>query len=80
VKTTIEIPDVLLQEARELAAQQRTTLRELVVEGLRRLMQARKHRGGFKLRRASFRGQGLQPQADGSGERLRNWSYEGRGA
>jgi hypothetical protein len=80
VKTTIEIPDALLQEARELAAQQRTTVRELVVEGLRRAVQGRKRKTGFRLRRASFRGQGLQPQADGSGERLRDLGYEGRGA
>jgi hypothetical protein len=80
VKTTIEIPDALLQEARELAAQQRSTVRELVVEGLRRVVQGRKRRAGFKLRRASFRGQGLQPHADGSWERLRDLSYEGRGA
>lgn len=35
MKTTIEIPDDLARQAKELATAQRTTLRELVVEGLR---------------------------------------------
>ena len=34
MKTTIDLPDDLLHEAKVVAAQKRTTLRELVVTGL----------------------------------------------
>ena len=39
MKTTIEIPQTLLDEARKLASQEGTTLRALVAEGLRRGLQ-----------------------------------------
>lgn len=35
MKTTIELPDALAEEARQLARSSGTTLRELVVSGLR---------------------------------------------
>jgi len=35
MKTTIELPNALAAEARALAREQNTTLRELMVEGLR---------------------------------------------
>lgn len=34
MKTTIDLPDALLHEAKVVAAQRKTTLRELVVNGL----------------------------------------------
>jgi len=34
MKTTIDVPDELLHRAKVVAAQRRTTLRELVVQGL----------------------------------------------
>lgn len=40
VKTTIDLPDDLLVIAKVCAAQRRTTLRELVVEGLRRVTES----------------------------------------
>ena len=39
VKTTIDVPDELLHRAKVVAAQRRTTLRELVVRGLDRAIQ-----------------------------------------
>lgn len=81
MKTTVEIADALLSEAKRLASQEQTTLRALIEEGLRRLMQDRKRRGSFCLRRATFRGRGLQPGVqEGSWERIRELIYEGRGA
>jgi hypothetical protein len=56
-------------------------VRSLLVEaGLRRVIDDREQRGKFRLRRASFKGRGLQPGAQGaSWERLREMAYAGRG-
>jgi hypothetical protein len=80
MKTTVEIPDALLDEARKLAARQDTTVRMLIIDGLRRVLAERKRAGGFRLRKASFRGEGLQAELAGtSWERIRAMAYEGRG-
>ncbi len=80
VKTTLEIPDVLLGRAKSLAAREGTTIRALVEEGLRRILDDRRGRAPFRLRRASFAGQGLQPgQREGDWAELRQMIYEGRG-
>jgi Bacterial antitoxin of type II TA system, VapB len=80
MKTTIQIPDSLFEEARKLAHQERTTLKALVEEGLRRIISERKQRGGFRLRKATFKGNGLQPHLAGaSWDQIRERSYEGRG-
>jgi hypothetical protein len=82
MKTTVEISDALLDEARALADRERTTVRALIEDGLRRVLAERKRsRQTFTLRRATFKGRGLQAHvADGSWERLRDLTYEGRGA
>jgi hypothetical protein len=81
MKTTVEIPDSLLGQAKRLASQENTTVRALMEEGLRRLMAERKGAKPFKLRKVSFRGNGLQPQMAGvAWERIRDAAYEGRGA
>lgn len=80
MKTTVEIPNPLLEEARRLAARQGTTLRALIEEGLRRIVAERKRTGTFRLRRATFKGEGLQPAVAGiTWDRLREMAYEGRG-
>jgi CRISPR/Cas system-associated protein Csm6 len=80
MKTTIQIPDNLFEEARRLAQRDRTTLKALVEQGLRQVIAERKRRNGFRLRKATFKGQGLQPQfAGASWEQIRELSYEGRG-
>ena len=78
MKTTVEISDALLEEAKQVASREDTTLRTLLEEGLRRALADRKQGRKFRLRRASFKGKGLQ--AGGSWERLRDLIYEGRGA
>lgn len=81
MKTTIEIPDALLEEAKRTAALEETSLRELVEEGLRRMLNERGQRKDFRLRRASFKGRGLRPEvSEGSWEQLRELSYQGRGS
>lgn len=80
MKTTIDIPDPLLEEARRAALRDGTTLRELVERGLRQVLQSRRSAGQFKLRKASFRGKGLQePLRGASWDKLRELAYEGRG-
>jgi len=80
MKTTIEIADALLERAKRTAAREKTTLRALVEEGLRQVLDEPRRASGFRLRRASFRGNGLRPEAgDGSWERIRSIIYEDRG-
>ncbi len=81
MKTTIDIADSILQEARRLATRKGITVRALVEQGLRRVLAEHKQQSGaFRLRKASFKGTGLQPGAqDASWERLRELAYEGRG-
>lgn len=80
MKTTVEIPDALLEEARKLASREGTTVRALVEEGLRKIVSERRQIRGFKLRNAAFKGEGLQPGVAGaSWERIREMAYEGRG-
>jgi hypothetical protein len=81
MKTTVEIPDSLLDEARRVASREGRTVRALVEEGLRRILAERKQARAFRLRKASFKGEGLQPQVAGSSwEQIRDTAYEGRGA
>ena len=77
MRTIVEIPDSLTDEARRLAARQDTTLRVLIIEGLRKIVAERKHTGGFRLRNASFRGNGLQSDLAGAAsERIRDVAYD----
>jgi hypothetical protein len=80
MKTTVNISDTLLDEARKVASQERTTVTSLIEEGLRKTLNDRKRKGRFRLRRASVKGKGLTPDlADASWERIRGIAYEGRG-
>lgn len=79
MKTTIQISDSVLEEARKLANRERTTLKALVEEGLRRIISERKRRERFRLRKAQFKGNGLQAHLTGaSWEHIRELGYEGR--
>jgi len=50
------------------------------IEGLRRIIAERKRIGTFRLRKATFRGTGLDPDAAGaSWEGVRGMAYEKRG-
>lgn len=80
MKTTIEISNSLLEEARQLAAKEGTTVRALVEQGLRRVVAERKGRSVFKLRKATFKGRGLQAElVSATWEQIRDAAYEGRG-
>ena len=80
MKTTIEIADPLLDDARRLAAREGTTLRALVERGLRQVVGEQREVRPFKLKKASFKGKGLHPDvADATWETIRDRAYEGRG-
>ncbi len=77
MKSTIEIPDPLLEQARALAAREHTTLRAGVERGLRKVVSEQREGSAFRLRRASFKGNGLRPELRGAAwERLRELAYE----
>lgn len=80
MKTTLDISDPLLRDARKIAAREGTTLRALVEQGLRKVIAEKSQRKRpFRLRKASVKGRGLQPEfADAGWERLRDAIYEGR--
>ena len=77
MKTTVEIADSLLQEAKACAEARHVPLRQLIEEGLRTVIQRERPKKKFKLRDASFRGEGLQGNL--SWEDIREIIYEGRG-
>jgi hypothetical protein len=80
MKTTVEIPDPLAAEAKALARREKTTLRALIEAGLRQVLRERRRRAQFRLRDASIRGRGLQPEfRDGDWQRIRDAAYEDRG-
>ena len=80
MKTTIEISDPVLSEARRLAAREGVPLRALVELGPRRVIAEKRPAAGFRLRRASYKGDGLEAGLQGaSWERLREMAYEGHG-
>ena len=77
MKTTIELGDSLLAEAKRVAAEENTTLRELVEAGLREVLgKRRKRTTPFRLRRVTVKGHGLQPKLQGaSWQQLRELAY-----
>ena len=80
MKTTIDIADSLLLEAKNISSIEHTTVRALIEEGLREAIKKHKTCGAFKLRKATFKGKGLQ--SDFSLEqwnKIRSAAYEGRG-
>jgi hypothetical protein len=80
MKTTIDISDSLLQEAKDLAARRDITLRTLFEQGLREIISKQKSGPKFTLRRASFRGNGLQDEFRGENwQKIRKAAYEGHG-
>ena len=82
MKTTVEIPDDLLDQARDVAVRERTTLRSLVEEGLRwAISRRRKKTERFVLRDAAVAGRGVRDElTEGNWEEVRDLIYRGRGS
>lgn len=65
MKTTVDISDALFDSARRLAMQRGSTMRALIEEGLRAVLQAHRNTPRrYTLRDASFRGDGLADGVD----------------
>ena len=80
MKTTVEISDALMREARKVAARQGVTFRTLVERGLQRVVADSKTQKPFKMRQVTVKGKGLRPELRGaSWEKMRALIYEGHG-
>ncbi len=81
MKTTIELPDALLEQARRVAQQEGTTLRALVEEGLQRSLEARRQAARCQLDFPSYGGKGLTDEFQGvPWSRIRDEIYREHGA
>jgi hypothetical protein len=80
MKTTIELPDELLERSRKVAKREGATLRSLIEEGLRLALRAREGRRSVEVRLKPFKGDGLTPEfRDAGWERIRDEIYGDRG-
>jgi hypothetical protein len=77
MKTTKELSDALLAEARAVAAREGVTLRSLLEDGLRRGLDAMKRKQRrFRLADATVGGDGLRPELrDSSWNEIRDLAY-----
>jgi hypothetical protein len=83
MKTTVDIADALLKQAKRLAAKRGMTLRELIESGLRHELERQRavDEERAELRTHTFRGRGLQRGVVwGDWGTLRDLAYEGRGS
>ena len=82
MKTTVDLSDKLLAEAKATAAAEGTTLRSLIEEGLRwALALRREKKRRFTLRDAAVSGRGVRPGLnEGDWGELRDLIYRERGS
>ena len=77
MKTTVEIPDALFREAKEHAARHGVSLRAIITQGIREVVQSGPKKRKFRLKTITMKGQGLAEEMDWPTIRAR--IYEGRG-
>jgi hypothetical protein len=81
MKTTVELPDELIKQARRVARQEGGTLRGLLEEGLQRSLEARRQAACRKLDFPSYGGSGLTEEFQGATwDSIRDEIYQERGA
>jgi len=81
MKTTIDISDPILTQAKQLAHEQHQTLRSLVEEGLAKVIEERACKTKPSVSPVVFSGKGLFPGfKDATWQEIRNAAYEGHGA
>lgn len=82
MKTTVEINDALLDAAKQYARDHHKTLRQVIEMTLQRFLKSQQEQpqDAFKLRKHSFRGEGLQGERGIDDWRsIREAIYSGRG-
>ena len=81
MKTTVELNDHLLEATERYAARHRLTLRAVLESALYHFWQQQaKEITPFRMRRATFAGNGLPPGLqDGDWDRMRSRIYEDQG-
>ena len=80
MKTTIELPDHLVSQARQIARAEGATLRALVEEGLQHALRVRTQRDNKRLDFPTFGGSGLtEAFRDADWTQVRDEIYHGRG-
>ena len=80
VRTTIELPDDLLERSKALARRENTTLQALIEEGLRLVLRARKRKRAAPFVVQPFKGDGLSPEFAAAGwDMIRDAIYRDRG-
>ncbi len=81
MKTTIELPDTLIEQARRVARSEGATLRALIEEGLQRSLEARRQAARRQLDFPSYGGSGLTDDFRNSPwSRIRDEIYREQGA
>ena len=81
MKTTIDIPDSLLDRSRKVARQEHITLRELVEEGLNLALSHHTQKRPIRIKPVTFRGKGLMPELQQAAwTTIRDTIYKGHGA
>lgn len=77
MKTTLEITDSLLVQAKQLAARRSVTLRQVVEEALRNVLDQPREKP-FRLRDGSFGSKGMRRKL--AWDEIRDEIYRGHGA
>lgn len=81
MKTTIDIAGNILDRGKELARREKTTLRDLVEQGLEMVLEARSQKPRARVRPVTVGGKGLTPEYRAGGWfKIRDAVYKGRGA
>jgi predicted transcriptional regulator len=79
MKTTIELPDDLLERGKAVARRENSTLKALIEEGLRMVLRARARKRTASFALQPFQGDGLSAEFDGAGwEKIRDEIYRDR--
>lgn len=80
MKTTIELPDEVLERAKAVARRENSTLKALIEEGLRLALRARTRKRAAPFVVQPFQGDGLTPEFTGAGwDKVRDEIYRDRG-
>ncbi|MDH5719703.1 MAG: DUF6364 family protein [Spirochaetia bacterium] len=80
MKTTLHLPNPLLEDAKKTAKKEGTSLTKLVQKALQEYIQKKTGKKTHKLKENHFKGNGFtDPSLDGNWDKIREIIYEKRG-